>query len=761
MSIQESRVGINSSIRLETISRGCILRMARKAFNVEEVEITPKNANSTYGHDHERTSNDPAEWLELEDKLDKNLALQAALSRHKNGSEALFDLDDHLQEDINLICAKSIQPWKYSRYGEEFKNLCNNYRSYVMEEPETYWRNEQFIKLFETFTDHLRPDRVFYYLSNLRYRYIKLKEKMDKNERMSSIERALEEAQQYLSRNRYPRYLSSMEYICGDLVLEKGWLRRVGPVSTYSVALTKENIEEAQKHFEKSLALMDIARQELFSRGEFMYLWDMKRTVIAHQERANSALRLAPFLLMTKKPADAWDWVQKAKARGMADMLGARTTLPKSWESNLESEDPEGYELLMEEQRLVSVGTNPDSALRTNTVWTYEERYQQLLHKMRNRPSLSRLMGIRGEVPMAHPELEGLLTRSALGSGKQVVYAEWSIFGREVYLFVARRRHAIQVFLLCREDGRLDQWIGENLNSKTLSRVDVGSNALQKVSYLVTPLTYVSKPEDMIILCPTGLLHRIPLHALEVEGAPLIERNPVVYTHAASILRRCMRQKKFSDSRGEKGMNVRVVADLSGDRKDASRSAIDVGDMLRAQEKLIGKHPGRGLNEVQAVMQNADILYYHGHASFDASETRNLGLGLGSGITMSVKDILALNLRSGAHVTLIACGSYAQNWSSRDEGLGIVPAFLYAGASSAVATFWPAWSSIGALFADCFYSPLITLLNNEDPGSQEWNMALAFQRAVLQVRKEKPAPYFWAPFAFTGYWMFYWTREQQ
>lgn len=629
-----------------------------------------------------------------------------------------------------------------------------------MKGPETSWDNDHFIRLFERYTDRLRPDRVFYFLANLRYRNTKLKKKMGKDERMSSgIRRALEEAQQYLSRNRHPRYILSMEYICGDLLLEKAWLRSVGPVSTYSVALTKENLEEARQHFERSLDLMDIARQELFSLGESAYLWEMKRTVVSHQESAHGALRLAPFLLMTKQSADAWDWVQKAKARGMADMFGARRAFPESWKSDLKSEDPEGYALLREEQDLVSRGTNPDSVLRTNTVWTYEERYQQFLHKMRNRPSLSRLMGIRGEVPMTHPELEDLLTRSALNSGRQAVYTEWSIFGRQIYLFVARRGHAIQVFPIRREDGTLDEWIGENLSAKTLSRVEVGLNALREISYLITPLTHVSHPEDMIVLCPTGPLHRIPLHALGIEGIPLIQRNPVVYTHVASILRRCMRHQEFPNPCREKETNVHVVADLSGDREEARSSAEHVVKILQAQKSLIGKHPGIGTNEVKSVMQNADILHYHGHASFDASETRNLGLWLGSGITMSVKDILVLNLRSGAHVTLIACGSYAQNWSSRDEVLGIVPALLYAGASSAVATLWPTLSSAGASFTKSFYSPLVTALGDRDRRSEEWNMALAFQRAVLQIREAHPASYVWAPFAFTGYWMFRWTRN--
>lgn len=254
---------------------------------------------------------------------------------------------------------------------------------------------------------------------------------------------------------------------------------------------------------------------------------------------------------------------------------------------------------------------------------------------------------------------------------------------------------------------------------------------------------------------PYGTLHRIPLHALEIDGAALMQRNPVIYTHSASILRQCVLQEEYPDQNESVGaMNVHVVADLVGDRGTAASSATDIAASFRAQKALIWNHPRVCSSVVKGVMDKADILYYHGQASFDSSRVDSLGLYLGSGITMGIKDILGLSLRRGARVTLIACGSYLQNWTASDEGLGIVPSFLYAGASSAVATFWPAQSKMGDVFGKHFYASLATAMDNEACVSQKWNMALAFQQQVLKVREKRPAPYNWAPFALTGYWMF-------
>lgn len=41
----------------------------------------------------------------------------------------------------------------------------------------------------------------------------------------------------------------------------------------------------------------------------------------------------------------------------------------------------------------------------------------------------------------------------------------------------------------------------------------------------------------MLVLCPTDILHQLPLHALKVDGDVLLHRNPVTYIHSHSLLR--------------------------------------------------------------------------------------------------------------------------------------------------------------------------------------------------------------------------------
>jgi hypothetical protein len=72
---------------------------------------------------------------------------------------------------------------------------------------------------------------------------------------------------------------------------------------------------------------------------------------------------------------------------------------------------------------------------------------------------------------------------------------------------------------------------------------------LQEFADLVSPLSTITKPRGMLVLSPSGLLHRISLHAIEIEGKPLIFRNPIVYCHSLSLLHQSFLQKQLTTSK--------------------------------------------------------------------------------------------------------------------------------------------------------------------------------------------------------------------
>jgi hypothetical protein len=77
---------------------------------------------------------------------------------------------------------------------------------------------------------------------------------------------------------------------------------------------------------------------------------------------------------------------------------------------------------------------------------------------------------------------------------------------------------------------------------------------------LVRPIADWADEDDLVWLVPHDVLHYLPLHALRVDDQLLIERNPVVYTPSASVMRYC-RQKRT----GRPRRSALVFGDSAGD----------------------------------------------------------------------------------------------------------------------------------------------------------------------------------------------------
>jgi CHAT domain-containing protein len=93
---------------------------------------------------------------------------------------------------------------------------------------------------------------------------------------------------------------------------------------------------------------------------------------------------------------------------------------------------------------------------------------------------------------------------------------------------------------------KIDAWVKENLKLERESnpgqfRDNDAFDQLGKLTALLHPLIHglarvAIQPDETVIFCPTGSLNRVPIHAIPIDGKPLIERNPVVYCQSLTIL---------------------------------------------------------------------------------------------------------------------------------------------------------------------------------------------------------------------------------
>jgi CHAT domain-containing protein len=106
---------------------------------------------------------------------------------------------------------------------------------------------------------------------------------------------------------------------------------------------------------------------------------------------------------------------------------------------------------------------------------------------------------------------------------------------------------------------------------------------------------------------------------------------------------------------------------------------------------------------------------------------------------------------------MIACGGGRLRVHPGDEIMGLIPAFMIKGATSAIATLWNIPDLLGAKFTEKFYKSLNIEAGqekNNGGGSGLVNMAKAFQAAIIALDDNDLAPYNWAPFVLQGWWMY-------
>jgi CHAT domain-containing protein len=90
-------------------------------------------------------------------------------------------------------------------------------------------------------------------------------------------------------------------------------------------------------------------------------------------------------------------------------------------------------------------------------------------------------------------------------------------------------------------------------------------------------------------------------------------------------------------------------------------------------------------------------------------------------------------------VTLSACESGRSQVLS-GETIGLVYAFLSAGAAALLVSKWAVQDEVTARFMDRWYAAL----------SGASDLAQALRAAQLMIMKEHPHPFYWAPFVLIG-----------
>lgn len=306
----------------------------------------------------------------------------------------------------------------------------------------------------------------------------------------------------------------------------------------------------------------------------------------------------------------------------------------------------------------------------------------------------------------------------------------------------------------------VDSWVADQLDSLTPLLNRRATQQLLPLYGLVEPLKRFTKPGEVLVLIPTQSLHRVPLHAILVDGEPLIKRNPITYCQSLTLLQHCF-NSHWTPSQ-ESSSNVTVISPLEDELKTAE-SGQAIASLLGIS---LSSSASTTKQEIIDYMSSASIIHFHGHIQLSENEPLKHHLMLRAqhktdDDILTADEIFDIRLRKPAHITTIGCSSGRAKISNCDDLLGLTAAFHYAGASSVISALWPIDRDDGSRFSLKFYESWMEQRKEpvleEQAGSDLINLAVAMQKAVLHVRKDEKGnarvPFHWAGFTLSGSWL--------
>ena len=257
---------------------------------------------------------------------------------------------------------------------------------------------------------------------------------------------------------------------------------------------------------------------------------------------------------------------------------------------------------------------------------------------------------------------------------------------------------------------------------------------------LIGPVEHLLRDRRRLYLVPHGPLHYIPFQALVApDGDTLLrEEGPqLVYAPSATLLfsRGLREMERAHEPCLALGYNSEGMTRLRFAEEEARTVA-----RLTGGRALVGPAPKKETLFSQAA--NYRLLHISCHGDFDPQFPLSSSLHLAPGEDLTALEVLDhLRLRCDL-VTLSACESGLSRVRRGDELIGLMRAFMYAGAPALVSTLWRVDERSTLTLMERFYREVQAGVG----------FAEALRRAQLHLQSLPPFadPYYWAPFYLTG-----------
>ena len=511
------------------------------------------------------------------------------------------------------------------------------------------------------------------------------------------------------------------------------------------VALARSPPQPAGALFEAAIALFEEQRRALpGDEARSAFLTDHLRP---YQER----LRMA---LASGQGDEALWQLDRFRARSLDERLAEGSPLAQAHDELAPLRERLNW-LTRRVQRLQEDGEA--SAVLSDELQRCE---RELLERSRRQQLTGAPLAARGAGDFSVAALVGELVGAlvgALGPGDALV--AYGVLDNELFACVATRAGVSLVRHLAPWDQVLEALRSTRFQLETLRHgaapvrghmallTERANTRLARLHALVwAPLHTALQGIQRVLVVPHAQLGALPFAALPdaalPDGAVSDAAPPGAHPPLGQRLALAVAPSASAALRGllRPPVPVRCVMALGESSRlpHAAHEATLVAGLFEQGQAFVG-----GLATLQTLRENAanaDVLHLACHAQFRADNPRFSALHLhDAALTVDQAETLGLK---PCTVVLSACESGLAQVGIGDESVGLVRAFLVAGAARVLASLWTVDDEVTALFMAHFYGALAA-------GHGPSAALRAAQAATMRVHAH---PYFWSAFTLYGGW---------
>ena len=434
---------------------------------------------------------------------------------------------------------------------------------------------------------------------------------------------------------------------------------------------------------------------------------------------------LIALLMAQDQAAEALEVVERAKARALVDLLADRYSAPATVQVL-----PRGdarLASLLQRHREAEEALQAQNSARTDAVWAQQR---------------NTVLQATTQLRQAAPELASLMSVSAITAAELVQQLDKDEVGLQYYVQGERLFALVFGTAVGTSGSRAFTLDGAGLlqdvrdfRAAITQRTPQALVLAQKLHRrLVAPLEQ-TLGNRAVLLVPHGVLHYLPFAALHDGHRFLLDKHPLRLSTSASAL------KFLRHTPVVAGAPVLILGNPTGDLPSAEQEARRLKRLMPGSTLLIGPAATRAALFAQA--PPARTVHIASHAVFDVRQPLDSRLMLapaGAPETgeLRVSDIYGLQLTADL-VTLSACETGLGRITDGGEVIGMTRGFLYAGASSVVASLWQVPDDATATLMESFYAKL-----------PRQNKRDALRAAQLELMHRGEPPYAWASFYLSG-----------